>query len=121
MEALRSGREAHLYSREAWGDIAGAVAAAATGDDPVTELARKRDRLRHAGRPSTSRVVSRTVLIKGLEYDHVVIADVERIADRCNLYVALSRARKSVTIIGSTPQLTLKATPRGPREGPQPR
>ncbi|RQM32194.1 hypothetical protein TN91_21870 [Rhodococcus ruber] len=77
------------------------------------ELVRVRERVRHGGRQSQLRVVSRTVLIKGLEYDHVIIANAADISDACNLYVALSRARKSVTIIGPSPQITIKETPNG--------
>jgi ATP-dependent exoDNAse (exonuclease V) beta subunit len=61
------------------------------------------------------RVVSRTVLIKGLEYDHVIIPNLERISDHCNLYVALTRARKSVTVIGRKSTITLSETTLSPR------
>lgn len=66
-----------------------------------SRLAAFDDRLRHGGRRPSTRTVSRTVLVKGLEYDHVIISDLERLTDHCNLYVALTRARKSVTMIGS--------------------
>lgn len=55
------------------------------------------------------------LLIKGFEYDHVIIANIADISDACNLYVALSRARKSVTIIGPSPLVTIKETSRGRR------
>jgi DNA helicase IV len=60
--------------------------------------------------------VSRTVLVKGLEYDHVIVANVDDITDACNLYVALSRARKTVTILGSRPQILIKATAMRPKQ-----
>ncbi len=103
-----------LHSHEAWSDIRTALrGAAAAGDDPgvlETELARARDRIRHQGRPSRSKVVSRTLLIKGLEYDHVVIADINQITDVNNLYVALTRARKTITIVGATATITVTET-----------
>jgi DNA helicase IV len=46
-------------------------------------------------------------LVKGLEYDHVVIANVGQLTDVNNLYVALTRARKSVTIVGTTDTISL--------------
>lgn len=47
-----------------------------------------------------TRIASRTLLVKGLEYDHVVIADLNKMRDPRNLYVALSRARKSAIVVG---------------------
>jgi hypothetical protein len=103
-----------LHSHEAWFDIQAAlVGAVAAGDDPsalTEELARARDRLRRQGRRDRSRVVSRTLLVKGLEYDHVVIDNIERTTDVNNLYVALTRARKSITVIGDTHTITVTAT-----------
>lgn len=106
-----------LHSHEAWNDIQTALrGAAAAGDDPDvlrTELARARDRIRHQGRHNRSKVVSRTLLIKGLEYDHVVIADINEITDANNLYVALTRARKTITIVGRVPTITVTETKAG--------
>jgi len=103
-----------LHSHEAWNDIQTALrGAASAGDDPEilgTELARARDRIRHQGRRNRSKVVSRNLLIKGLEYDHVVIADIGQITDVNNLYVALTRARKTITIVGRTATITVTET-----------
>jgi DNA helicase IV len=52
-------------------------------------------------------MASRTVLVKGLEYDHVIIADLAKFTDPRDLYVALSRARKSITVIGQSSRITL--------------
>jgi len=65
-----------------------------------------RERTRKAGRYLGRYIVSRTLLIKGLEFEHVVIPKVEEF-DRKNLYVALTRASKSLTIISNTPVLDL--------------
>ena len=65
-----------------------------------------RDCIRHRGRRDRSRVVSRTLLVKGLEYDHVVIANIEQMTDVNNLYGALTRARNSITVIGNAPTIT---------------
>lgn len=116
MRAIRTAREAHLHSREAWNDMAAALGrcGSETGCSPRGELSRVRDRIRRGGRSAAGRVVSRTALIKGLEYDHVIISDLDRLTDHCNLYVALTRARKTVTIIGRTAQITVTETKRGP-------
>lgn len=116
MRDIQAAKELQLHSREAWNDIAIAVerCGSDTERSPKDELGRVRDRLRHSGRRPAGRVVSRTVLIKGLEYDHVIISDLDRIADHCNLYVALTRARKTVTMIGKTAAITVSETRRGP-------
>ncbi|WNV75148.1 UvrD-helicase domain-containing protein [Geodermatophilus sp. DSM 44513] len=99
-----------VYRWEAWNDTREALSLTATsGEPPLDNLARVRDRIRRSGRRSESRIASRTLLVKGLEYDHVIIADLDKMTDPCNLYVALSRARKSVTILGSSPRIVLRA------------
>ncbi|AQP47275.1 hypothetical protein BW730_06930 [Tessaracoccus aquimaris] len=112
MNEIRQGREAQLHSREAWLDMTAVVEACAVDPERgmLAELSRVRERVRHGGRRRQLHTVSRTVLIKGLEYDHVIIPNIADIRDVCNLYVALTRARKSITIIGQTPRVTLTET-----------
>lgn len=121
MHRIARAGEGTLHSPEAWQDTAAAVTAAAStttesssaaelGDELHRGLGAVRDRLRHHGARERRRQVSRTVLVKGLEYDHVVIANLAEIPDAYNLYVALTRARKTITIIGAAPSLTLTAT-----------
>lgn len=111
MDTMLSADSLNVPSREAWTHIQLALrGGAAAGDDPAAllpELDRAREHLRRGGRREGLRVVSRTVLVKGLEYDHVVIADVHQLRDVNNLYVALTRARKSITVIGSSDTITL--------------
>ena len=98
-----------IFRREAWHDTCSALKKSTeNGDAPETNLARQRELLRRTGRPEQNRVASRTLLVKGLEYDHVIIADLDKMRDPKNLYVALSRARKSVIVVGSSPVVTLK-------------
>jgi len=117
MRDIRAAKELQLHSREAWNDIATAVerCGSETERSPKDELGRVRERLRHSGRRPAGRVVSRTVLIKGLEYDHVIISDLDRLADHCNLYVALTRARKTVTVIGKNETISVTETKRCPK------
>ncbi len=63
-----------------------------------------RQRRKHIGRRDYDRIVSRTLLIKGLEYDHSILLEADKF-DRNNLYVALTRASKSVTVISPEPIL----------------
>lgn len=66
---------------------------------------------RSRGRNLPLRVISTTLLVKGLECDHVIIWDAnELIGDRFgrnNLYVAMTRGRKSLTIFSHSPQIIL--------------
>ena len=57
--------------------------------------------MRHAGRPISHRkLIGTTLLVKGLEYDHAVILDADAL-DAKDLYVAMTRGSKSLTIIGT--------------------
>ena len=59
---------------------------------------------KHTGRTDYQRIVSRTLLIKGLEYDHSILLDADKF-DSKNLYVALTRASTSITVISPEPIL----------------
>lgn len=107
---VRGVKGLRIYRWEAWHDTLEAIALTAENGDAVGgNLARVRDRLRRTGRRNDNRIASRTLLVKGLEYDHVIIADVSKMQDPCNLYVALSRARKSVTVFGSSSLVQLRS------------
>lgn len=57
--------------------------------------------MRHMGRPISHRkLIGTTLLVKGLEYDHVVILNAD-LLDANDLYVAMTRGSKSLTIIGT--------------------
>jgi hypothetical protein len=101
-----------VYRWEAWNDTREAISMTAENGEPaVDNLGLIRDRLRRSGRANNARIASRTLLVKGLEFDHVIIADFAKFTDPRNLYVALSRARKSVTVVGSSSQITLRNDP----------
>lgn len=106
---IRAVPDLALYRQEAWDDTFRAVARGVEDETtPQEALAVVRDRLRRGGRGERRRIASRTLLVKGLEFDHVIIANVQNFTDPRQLYVALSRARKSVTVIGGSPRLQLK-------------
>lgn len=65
---------------------------------------RTRDRTRRTGRAPGHYVISRTLLVKGLEFDHTLILDANAL-DKKNLYVALTRASRSLTVLGTSPVL----------------
>lgn len=64
--------------------------------------------MRHTGRPISHRkLIGTTLLVKGLEYDHAVILDADAL-DAKDLYVAMTRGSKSLTIIGTGRHLPAK-------------
>lgn len=107
MSAFDVADAARLFRREAWRDVRRSIdRAVPSGLTTVSALAGIRDTLRHSGRRPSRRVVSRTVLVKGLEYDHVIVANAGRLTSSRNLYVALSRARKTLTVYSPASVLT---------------
>lgn len=107
--AIRATPGLTLYRQEAWDDTFRAVARSVEdGTSPKEALAVVRDRLRRGGRVDQQRIASRTLLVKGLEFDHVIVANAQNFTDPRQLYVALSRARTSVTVIGRNPRLQLR-------------
>ena len=102
MAVIKANAVTRLYKREAWFDARKAISRSLTGELTCVEaLGQIRDAMRRSGRPAESHIVSRTLLVKGLEYDHVIIADA-RLQSSEHLYVALTRGRKSLTVFHPT-------------------
>lgn len=95
----------YLYRRELWREMGRTIRAFATDRHLTLPGAawHVRDGGRQAGRRVERRTVSRTLLVKGLEFDHAILLDADR-HDRMNLYVALTRAASTLTVLsaGST-------------------
>lgn len=91
-----------IHCREAWNEITRSIATAISDDCTVSDaLQRTRNHARVVGRRQSARVVSRPLLVKGLEYDHVVILNPASYSAQ-ELYVALTRGSKSVTVISDS-------------------
>ena len=58
-----------------------------------------RDQTRRQGRTVRGRVISRTLLVKGLEFDHAIILDFAELSSPKEKYVALTRPRRSLTVL----------------------
>jgi hypothetical protein len=99
--------DVRLYCREAWREVLDALRYASSQPDltATDALARVRNQARLAGRRLEPRVVSRPLLVKGLEYKHVVILDADQYT-AVELYVALTRGSKSLTVISRQQTLT---------------
>lgn len=68
----------------------------------LTEAADKfHNEFRHKGRPIRhSRLIGTTLLVKGLEFDHAIVLDAASLSKK-ELYVALTRGARSLTIIST--------------------
>lgn len=97
-----------LFGKEAWKDFGHAARlwAEAPDDHTMTSAVRAvRDRARLLGRHNERRSISRTLLVKGLEYDHCVVNRAHEL-NACELYVAMTRGRRSLTVLSASPVLT---------------
>ena len=94
--------DGRLYRREAWRDMLQALGIVAAGSDltVVQTIGRIRNRTRTIGRARDNRIISRPLLVKGLEYDHAVVLNAEQYS-ATELYVALSRSRRSLTVVSN--------------------
>lgn len=97
-----------LFRNELWRDAERAAAEVAAGRAAtmLDAAGRVRQRASIAGRKLPKRTVSTPLLLKGLEFDHVVIPAAthfidERQAQAKLFYVAISRATQSLTIASS--------------------
>lgn len=107
-EAVREVGQAKLYRRELWYEMRATLRAHTTGafssfGDAAWNC---RDRARTIGRHVDQRSVSRTLLVKGLEFDHAIVlqADHPTLSAK-ELYVALTRGSRSLTVLASSPLL----------------
>jgi hypothetical protein len=82
-------------------EVVHAAAAVSTGEcGSYSEAAwLARDQTRRDGRRPDLRVISRTLLVKGLEFDHSVVLNPLELTAQ-DLYVALTRGARSVAIAG---------------------
>jgi DNA helicase-2/ATP-dependent DNA helicase PcrA len=97
-----------LYRSELWRDAERAMAEMVAGrsENMGSATATIRQRVSMSGRKLPKRTVSTPLLLKGLEFDHVVVPDAthftrERQAQAKLFYVAISRATRSLTIASS--------------------
>ncbi|WP_165839567.1 UvrD-helicase domain-containing protein [Rhodococcus sp. Eu-32] len=109
MTLIERNGEGRLHCHEAWRDTLAALRAVALdpAQKPRDSLALIRDRLRYTGRKSRQRIISRTLLIKGLEYDHGIICGADNFGSLRHLYVGFTRPRKSLTILSNSPLIRL--------------
>jgi DNA helicase-2/ATP-dependent DNA helicase PcrA len=105
IESLERSPGAKIYRRSALNAMkATLLKAIQSPDKSITEIASSViEQRRHYGdRRVLSRAIGSTLLLKGLESDHAFIIDATPM-DAKNLYVALSRGAKSITVCSRSP------------------
>jgi len=110
LEEIPKQQDGWIYRRELYTALCCALRGVITGERETLEDAvwDVQNRRRHAGRRFGRRNIGSTLLVKGLEFDHVIIVDVETFS-RNDLYVALTRGSRSVTVISDSCILKPKA------------
>jgi hypothetical protein len=76
-----------------------------TAECPLKAFSKRRQMTSRGGRRLDFRSVGTPLLLKGLEFEHVVVVDEGKMSAR-EIYVALTRATRRLTIVGSAPNLT---------------
>jgi DNA helicase-2/ATP-dependent DNA helicase PcrA len=96
-----------VYRRELLREMERAITAVSVGE--AASLAEAvwlvRDRTRRYGRHLWRHSVSTTPLVKGLQFDRAVVLDADALQNSRHLYVALTRATKSLTIVSRSRQI----------------
>ncbi|MBI3775815.1 MAG: AAA family ATPase [Gammaproteobacteria bacterium] len=100
MQGFHAREATRLFRREMFFAMRSALQAKSTRQyDTLTDaLWDVQNRIRHTGRSIGKRSIGSTLLVKGLEFEHVVIIYADNMS-RKDWYVALTRATTSVTIL----------------------
>ncbi len=100
---------AHLYRRELWEAMKTTLESYRDDDTALKDVAwRVRDRARIRGRRPENRIVSTPLLVKGLEFDHAIVMDTDDLTPK-EMYVAMTRGRRSLTVLARDPVLRMPA------------
>jgi hypothetical protein len=111
LEEIPKQQKGWIYRRELYSALCCALRGVITGthESLVDAVWDVQNRRRHAGRRFGNRNIGSTLLVKGLEFDHVIIVDVETLKLN-DLYVALTRGSRSITVISESCILRPKAS-----------
>lgn len=109
LEAMKNLPGVKIFRSELYYEMLRALREYSTGNYPTLRDAawQIRERTRQFGRRIGHRIIGRTLLIKGLEFDHCIILDADAL-DTKNLYVAMTRGSRSLTVFSKTAVLSPK-------------
>lgn len=106
IEGLLERNDVFPFRRELLNMLLSALRTSKTTGAPLSEVAADVEaKTRHLGRYVARRSVGSTLLLKGLEFEHVIIVEYDEMTKE-DWYVALTRATKSVTVLSSQPQVS---------------
>jgi len=110
LKSMVQDRDRRVYRHSAFNIMIEALQTAVTTPDASlpAAIAGLREQRRHTGRIIPPKAVGSTLLLKGLEADHVLILDADRPGNAMSkehLYVALTRGAKSVNVFSRKPVL----------------
>lgn len=103
LQAIRGLPSLIVYRRELFHEMERALRTVLAGEaETLAEAAWVvRNRTRRKGRLLSRCCVGSTLLVKGLEFDHAIVLDADGY-DAANLYVALTRGSKSLTVVSKS-------------------
>jgi hypothetical protein len=106
LEGLADLPGAVIYRRELFREMLRGLRAVERGEagSLVDAVWQARERTRRAGRRLPRCAVGTTLLVKGLEFDHCIVMDADAL-DARNLYVALTRGSRSLTVVSRGAEL----------------
>jgi len=102
-------KSGNIFRKELWHEMIRSVIAFESGNFEYLYNAAVSIRLAtsESGRKIYDHVVSRTWLIKGLEFDHAIILNADAMSTN-NLYVAMTRGSKKLTVLSKSPIISPK-------------
>ncbi len=106
LEGIRGMSGTKLWRKELYYAMLQSLREFATGEHQSLKDAAwaVRNRTRHAGRRMARKTIGRTLLVKGLEFDHCIVLNADSLKEK-DLYVALTRGACSLTILSRRPVL----------------
>jgi hypothetical protein len=106
MQGFQSRSETRLFRREMFFAMKSAIGIKISqkSDSLTDAIWQVQNRIRHTGRTFSKRSIGSTLLIKGLEFDHAVLIHSSNMTCK-DLYVALTRATKGMTILSESEQI----------------
>ena len=109
LEGLKEIPGTKVWRKELFYDMRRALREFSTGqyEDLQSAVWTVRNKSRHSERKIGSRIISRTLLVKGLQFDHCLILNAESLSIK-ELYVALTRGSRTLTILSENQILNPK-------------
>ncbi len=105
LDAIQTYLKGKIFRRELWSEMKRALIYSAQNNVSLIDSVQTvRNRTRITGRYINPKMISRTLLVKGLEFDHVLISSADKMTKE-NLYVALTRPTSTLTILTRSPIL----------------